>query len=78
MAVRVGFIGAGGMNSAHMRNVAQIKAAQIVAVCDINEERANQRASEYGAKAFTSWKQMLKEARVPLRQMKASSARRGR
>lgn len=64
MPVRVGFVGAGGMNSAHMRNLAQIKAANIVAVCDLNEERANQRATEYGAKAFTSWKRMLKE--VPL------------
>ena len=62
MALRVGFVGAGGMNSAHMKNLAQIRGAQIVAVCDLQEDRANQRATEYGAKAFTSWKQMLKEA----------------
>ncbi len=61
MAVRVGFVGAGGMNSAHMKNVSQIAGTKIVAICDLQEERANQRAEEYGAEAFTSWKKMLKD-----------------
>lgn len=64
MAVRVGFVGAGGMNSSHMRNLAQIKAADIVAICDLNEERATQRATEFDAKPFTSWKQMLKDVKL--------------
>lgn len=34
MAVRVGFVGAGGMNSAHMKNLAQISGVKIVAVAD--------------------------------------------
>lgn len=64
MAVRVGFVGAGGMNSAHMKNLAQIKGVDLVAVADLNEERANQRAAEYGMTAFTSWKAMLKDAKM--------------
>jgi myo-inositol 2-dehydrogenase/D-chiro-inositol 1-dehydrogenase len=64
MAVRVGFIGAGGMNSSHMRNLAQIEGAQIVAICDLQEERAKQRAEEYGAEAYTCWKKMLKDAKM--------------
>lgn len=62
MAVRVGFVGAGGMNSAHMKNLAQISGVKIVAVADPVEERATQRAADHGARAFTSWKEMLKDA----------------
>ncbi len=61
MAIRVGFVGAGGMNSAHMKNLSQISGAKIVAICDLQEDRANQRAAEYGARPFTCWKTMLKE-----------------
>ncbi len=64
MAVRVGFVGAGGMNNAHMKNLASISGVKLVAVADPVEERAQQRAAEYGMKPFTSWKQMLKE--VPM------------
>lgn len=64
MTVRVGFVGAGGMNSAHMKNLAEIKDAQIVAIADLQEERARERAAEYKAKAFTSWNAMLDE--VPM------------
>ncbi len=61
MAVRVGFVGAGGMNSAHMKNLDQIRGVKIVAVCDLQEERANERSAQYGATAYTSWKKMLKD-----------------
>ncbi|MCD6360903.1 MAG: Gfo/Idh/MocA family oxidoreductase [Armatimonadetes bacterium] len=64
MAVRVGFVGAGGMNSAHMKNLAQIRGVEIVAICDLQQERADERAAEYGAKSYTSWKKMLKD--VPM------------
>ena len=64
MAVRVGFVGAGGMNNAHMKNLAQISGVKLVAVADLQEERANERAAEYGMEPFTSWKKMLKE--VPM------------
>ena len=64
MPVRVGFVGAGGMNSAHMKNLSQISGVKIVAVMDVDEERASQRAGEYDAKAFKSWRKMLKD--VPM------------
>ena len=64
MPVRVGFVGAGGMNSAHMNNLAKIPGVKIVAVSDIDESRAEGRAAEHDAKPFTSWKAMLKE--VPM------------
>ncbi len=64
MPVRVGFVGAGGMNSAHMHNLAKIPGVKLVAMADLMADRANERAAQYGAKAFTSWKAMLKD--VPL------------
>ncbi len=42
--VRIGFVGVGGMGTAHVRNLVQIEGAQITAVCDIREEHA-ERAS---------------------------------
>jgi len=61
---RVGFVGAGGMNSAHMGNLSQISGVELVAVADLNEERANERATQYDMQPFTSWKKMLKD--VPM------------
>jgi len=37
--LRIGFIGAGGMGSAHIENLMNIKGTRIVAVCDIVEEK---------------------------------------
>src|SRR6056297_1339112 len=37
--VKIGFIGVGGMGSAHVRNLLNIKGAKIVAVCDIVEDK---------------------------------------
>ncbi len=37
--VRIGFVGVGGMGSAHVRNVLKIEGAEIKAVCDIVEEK---------------------------------------
>jgi hypothetical protein len=37
--VRVGFVGVGGMGSAHVRNLLKVPGARITAVCDIVEEK---------------------------------------
>lgn len=64
MPVRIGFVGAGGMNSAHMSNLSQIKGVELVAFADPFVERANERANQYGGKAFDCWKTMFSE--VPM------------
>ncbi|MCH8807955.1 MAG: Gfo/Idh/MocA family oxidoreductase [Planctomycetes bacterium] len=49
--VRIGYVGVGGMGSAHVRNLLRIDGADIVAVCDIVEEkvgRAQQWVREAG------------------------------
>jgi predicted dehydrogenase len=58
MAVRVGFVGAGGMNSAHMQDVASMGGAKIVAICDVDVERAKQRAAQYEAAAYKDYHDM--------------------
>jgi len=62
MPVRIGFVGCGGMNRAHMRSLSQIKEARLVAFCDIDGERARACAEEFGGEAFTDHRQMLKQA----------------
>jgi UDP-N-acetylglucosamine 3-dehydrogenase len=42
------------------QNLKLIKRVEIVAVCDIVAERAEKMAEEYGAKAFTDYKEVLK------------------
>jgi hypothetical protein len=37
--VRIGFVGVGGMGSAHVRNLLRVPGARITAVCDIVEDR---------------------------------------
>ncbi|NOU98250.1 gfo/Idh/MocA family oxidoreductase [Paenibacillus sp. LMG 31456] len=56
----IGLIGAGTMGNTHSRSYRQIAGARIVAVCDIDGEKANQLASAWGATIFTSMEDMLK------------------
>lgn len=54
--VRIGFVGVGGMGTAHVRNLVRIAGAQITAVCDINvahAERARDLITEAGHPAPT-------------------------
>jgi len=57
--VKLGFIGCGGNARWHMRNLAQVEGAQIVAVCDLVEELAQQAARETGARPYTNLHAML-------------------
>jgi len=64
MAIKVGFIGCGSINTAHMVNIAANPDADIVAVCDIDQERADKAAAEYEAEAFTVYESMIGEAEL--------------
>lgn len=56
---RVGFIGTGGIAQVHLRSVANFSEAQLVSVCDALADRAEKAAQQYGAKAYTDYRQML-------------------
>ena len=57
--VKVGFIGCGGNARGHMRSVATLENAEIVAVCDLIEELATARAEEFETKAYTDAAAMM-------------------
>jgi len=59
MAVKVGFIGTGGMAGAHMNTVKGFDDVEFVAMCDVVEEKAKARANEFGGKPFTDYKEMF-------------------
>ena len=60
MAVRIAFLGCGGIAGAHMNQLAKVKQAKMVAFCDADAERAGKRAAEFGGKPYTKFEQMLR------------------
>lgn len=58
MAVRIGFVGSGGIAGNHMRQLATLGNAQMVAFCDIVRDRAEAAAKQYGGKAYTDYREM--------------------
>jgi len=63
--VRVAVIGAGIWGTAHIRAYSQHAAAELVAICDVNEERARSAASQWGVpNYYTSVEEMLAGAEL--------------
>lgn len=60
--VRVGFVGAGSIAQAHLKNLAAFPDVQIVAVTDVDAQRAQRIAETYGAKSFPDHESMMEEA----------------
>src|SRR5699024_2244172 len=62
MTLKVAVIGCGSIaKHRHLLEYAQHHEANIIAVCDIVEERAEAVAEQYGAKAYTDYAVLLKE-----------------
>ncbi|HUZ18061.1 MAG TPA: Gfo/Idh/MocA family oxidoreductase [Spirochaetia bacterium] len=63
--VKIGMIGAGAIAPTHCRGIQGHPAAEIVAVADVNEERARALAREFAIpKVYTDVKQMLAERAI--------------
>lgn len=66
--VRIGIIGCGGIaNNKHLPALAQIAEVELVAFCDIKEEKATTTAKKYGvedAKVYTDYKELLKDKTI--------------
>lgn len=60
--VRVAFVGAGGISRRHMERIAMVEGAAVVAVCDLQEDRARMSAATHGVPWFTDWRRMLEDA----------------
>ena len=59
MAIKIGFIGVGGIAGSHLGNLSQIEEARVVAVCDVVEEKAEEAAKKYQAISYTNYREML-------------------
>lgn len=66
--VKVGIIGCGGIaNGKHLPNLEKINEVELVAFCDVIEERAVKSAEQFGAqdaKVYTDYKEMLKDESI--------------
>jgi myo-inositol 2-dehydrogenase / D-chiro-inositol 1-dehydrogenase len=57
MNVRIGIIGAGWIAAEHVANLKHMDGADVVAVCDVDEERARKLAG--GAATYTDWRKLV-------------------
>ena len=66
--VKIGVIGCGGIaNSKHMPSLNKLKNVQLVAFCDLIEEKAVKAAKKYGtesAKVYVDYKELLKDPEI--------------
>jgi UDP-N-acetylglucosamine 3-dehydrogenase len=63
--IRYGFIGCGAINQRrHLPEVLADPNAQISAVCDVNKDRASEVGARFGARFFTDYRQMLRDADI--------------
>lgn len=60
----VAVIGAGGWGKNHVRVYKELASTELVAVCDVNAERAKNIAKQFGVKAYTSSTRMLKNKEI--------------
>jgi len=63
--IRVGFVGTGNITKRHFTALSQLREqAEVVAVCDVIEERALAAAQPVGAKAYLSFHEMLSREKL--------------
>lgn len=61
MTINIAVIGLGNMGSSHVRDIATIKEANLLGVCDIDKGKADHFAVEYKTKAFYTSDELLEE-----------------
>jgi len=64
MAVRVGFVGVGNVAQFHLERLQRIEEAEIVALCDIDLDRAEAAQDKFGGTAYTDYQEMLDSERL--------------
>jgi UDP-N-acetylglucosamine 3-dehydrogenase len=60
----VAVIGTGGWGKNHVRVYKELASTELVAICDVNAERAKEVASQFGVKAYTNSTRMLKNKEI--------------
>lgn len=59
MAIRIGFIGVGGIAQGHMKRLSEMEDVELVAYSDVVKERAEKAANEFGGRAYDNHRDML-------------------
>jgi len=59
MAVRIGFIGTGNIAQFHLQRLQQVEGAQIVALCDLDLERAEAAQEKFGGTTYNDYREMF-------------------
>jgi len=62
--VGVAVIGTGGWGKNHVRVYKELVSTELVAICDVNTERAKNIANQFGVKAYTNSTHMLKNKEI--------------
>jgi predicted dehydrogenase len=62
--MRLGVIGTGLLGTRHARVWHELAETELVAVCDVNAERAQNIAQQYNARAFTDYQKMFAEMQL--------------
>jgi len=62
--LRIAVIGAGFWGRNHVRVLSELSQAELVAVCDVNEQRAKMIAGKYNVKAYTSSKELYRKEQL--------------
>ncbi len=60
MALKIGLVGMGGIGNTHADVYSKDDLANLVAVCDVKQDRADAAAEKYGVPAYYSLQEMLK------------------
>ena len=59
MAIRVAFVGAGGIAGFHLSHLVKIPDTRVVGFCDVDSSRAEAKAKDHKAKAYSDPRRML-------------------
>lgn len=62
--IKLAVIGVGTMGSSHARDIAEIPQTQLVSVCDLITDRAENISRKYGCQFFTDYKKMLENVEL--------------
>lgn len=64
-SINVGVIGTGSISAMHLQSYEKHANANLLAVCDLNEERAQRAAEQYGAtKVYTDYNELLADPEI--------------
>lgn len=61
--IRAAVIGCGNISVMHLDSITALEESELVAVCDVKEERALAAAEKYHAEAFTDYKEMFEKVK---------------